>query len=75
MIKINETALDNYRGKSTDDLRDTFKYMNEAALSSIWVNFDEREWLSCAYAMLKVIEERGGFKKESRYEIEESQND
>ena len=62
---MNIYALDNYRMKTEEDLKETFKNMNEAATSGMWLNFDHEEWLGCAKAMLQVIEERGGFKNEN----------
>lgn len=61
---MNKKALENYRNKTTSQLRETFDGMTEAAFCNMWVNFDTKEWLDCAYAMLKVIEERQGWGEE-----------
>ena len=56
-----EQVLANYRNKTTQELIDTFKGMNEAALAGTWWNFCTYDWATCAEAMVQVIKEREGF--------------
>lgn len=56
-----EIVLANYRSKSEEELRETFKAMSECALVGTWLNFDTSEWVDCAECMVQVIRERDGF--------------
>ena len=59
-----ELILENYRSKTSEELKETFKNMNHCASEGIWANFDVAEWLECAECMLQVIRERDGFEIE-----------